>query len=58
MISKGNQKIIREIEVFILKYKIKAKQHIYDANDDVKCFKRIYVIAKLFRRIKCFNKVY
>ena len=48
MISKGKQKIIREIEVFILKYKVKAKQHIYDANDDVKCFKRIYVIAEIF----------
>lgn len=48
MISKGKQKIIREIEVFILKYKIKAKKHRYDANDDIKCFKRIYALAEVF----------
>ncbi len=48
MISKGKQKIIRSIETFILKYKVKAKRHRYDANDDIKCFKRIYVIATVF----------
>ena len=48
MISKGKQKIIRDIEVFIINYKAKAKQHRYDATDDIKCYKRIYAIAEVF----------
>ena len=48
MISKGKQKIIRDIEVFIINYKVKAKQHRYDATDDIKCYKRIYAIAEVF----------
>lgn len=45
---KGNQKIIRDIELFILHYKQKAKLHRYDANDDYKCFKRIHAISIVF----------
>tara|TARA_A100001201_G_scaffold7706_2_gene12242 strand:- start:73 stop:357 length:285 start_codon:yes stop_codon:yes gene_type:complete len=48
VISKGKQKIIRDIEVFIINYKVKAKQHRYDATDDIKCYKRIYAIAEVF----------
>tara|TARA_R100001463_G_scaffold71715_2_gene125567 strand:+ start:2593 stop:2877 length:285 start_codon:yes stop_codon:yes gene_type:complete len=48
VISKGKQKIIQNINVFILKYKAKAKEHCYNANDDIKCFKRIYVISIVF----------
>jgi|TARA_R100000278_G_scaffold115812_2_gene94936 hypothetical protein len=48
VISKGKQKIIRDIEVFIINYKAKAKQHRYDATDDIKCYKRIYAIAEVF----------
>ena len=44
----GKQKVIRNIETFILHYKIKAKKHRYDANDDYKCFKRIHAISILF----------
>lgn len=48
MITKGKQKIIRSIELFIIKYKKKAKQHKYDATDDIKCYKRIYAISLIF----------
>lgn len=48
MISNGNKKIIRNVKLFIVKYKLKAKRHRYDYNDDLKCFKMIYVIATVF----------
>ena len=48
MISKGKQKIIQNIDLFILKYKAKAKEHCYSHNDDIKCFKRIYAISIVF----------
>ena len=43
-----NNFVIRNIEIFIANSKIKAKNHKYDANDDYKCYKRIYAIALVF----------
>jgi|TARA_R110001583_G_scaffold57660_3_gene172432 hypothetical protein len=48
VISEGKQKVISEIERFIVTYKIKAKNYHYHFNDDKKCFKRIYALADLF----------
>lgn len=48
MITKGKNKVLKEIKTFILLYKEKAEAHHYHTNDDLKCYKRIYAIAELF----------
>lgn len=48
MITQGKSKVLKEIQRFIINYKEKAKQHQYHTNDDLKCYKRIYVLAELF----------
>ena len=37
--SKGKDKIIKEIEDFIDRKKKKAEKNLYDFNDDLECYK-------------------
>lgn len=48
MICRGNQKIIKKIEIFVKKYRQKAKAEKWDFDDDIKCYRMIYVIAELY----------
>ena len=49
MKPKGRKKIIKEIYIFILANKKRAKQGIvFFSNDDYRCYKRIRALADLF----------
>ena len=48
VINTSKKKIIKQIQIFIIKYKHKANKHDYHHFDDVKCFKLIYALAHFF----------